>query len=193
VSAVLLIRLKITDLAAWTALETGRRLMGPGHTLGRVVREQLLLFEPQPGSEASSFERALDEAVRHSNFFVNPNKESFRFLTAAERGKAWAPPEGAWGILARAREDTQDERLLESLRREHPMPGLRAIRRARVWWLWSQDPSHGSGVLGELRDPKHGLLVNPHAEASMVLTGPVAWSRVERFLTEPAPAFRAAA
>jgi len=122
-----------------------------------------------------------------------PDRNAQRFLTAAERGKAWAPPEGAWGILARAREDTQDERLLESLRREHPMPGLRAIRRARVWWLWSQDPSHGSGVLGELRDPKHGLLVNPHAEASMVLTGPVAWSRVERFLTEPAPAFRAAA
>jgi hypothetical protein len=27
----------------------------------------------------------------------------------------------------------------------------------------------------------------------MILTGPEAWSRIERFLTDPAPAFRAAA
>ena len=186
-SAVLLVRLKITDLSAWTALETGRRLLPPGHTLSRIVREQLLMFEPEPGSGAASFERTLGEVVRQSNFFVNPNKESYRYLTAAERGETWAPPEGAWGLLARAREETRDERLLESLRREHPMPGLRAIRRARVWWLWGSDSQVGSAALGELQDQKHGLLVNPHAEAAMILTGPTAWSRVERFLTEPAP------
>jgi hypothetical protein len=187
VSAVLVVRLKITDLSAWTALETGRRLLPPGHTLSRIVREQLLLFEPEPGSGASSFERTLGEVVRQSNFFVNPNKESYRFLTAAERGETWTPPEGAWGLLARAREETRDERLLESLRREHPMPGLRAIRRARVWWLWGSDPRAGSAALGDLRDQKHGLLANPHAEATMILTGPTAWTRVERFLTDAAP------
>lgn len=198
-SAVLLVRLKITDLAAWTALETGRRLLDPGHSLGRVVREQLLLFQPEPGKDADSFERALGEAVRHSNFFVNPNKESYRLLTAAERGERWDPPEGAWGLLARAREDTRDERLLESLRREHPMPALHAIRRARVWWLWSRGPDggedvrYGTSALGELRDQKHGLLVNPHAEASMLLHGATPWAEVERFLTDPAPAFRTAA
>ncbi|HZI89672.1 MAG TPA: hypothetical protein VFD83_04385 [Candidatus Polarisedimenticolia bacterium] len=188
-SAVLLVRLKITDLSAWTALETGRRLLNPGHTLSRIVREQLLLFQPEPGKDADSFERALGEAVRHSNFFVNPNKESHRFLTAAERGERWTPPEGAWGILARAREETRDDRLLESLRREHPMPGLGAIRKARVWWLWSDDATYGQRVLGDLRDQKHGLLVNPHAEASMILNGAIPWNEVERFLTEPAPAF----
>jgi hypothetical protein len=188
VSAVLLVRLKITDLSAWTALETGRRLLPPGHTLSRIVREQLLMFEPEPGSEAPSFERTLGEVVRQSNFFVNPNKESYRFLTTAERGETWTPPEGAWGLLARAREETRDERLLESLRREHPMPGLRAIRRARVWWLWGSDPQIGSAALGELKDQKHGLLVNPHAEAAMILTGPTPWSLVERFLTETASA-----
>jgi hypothetical protein len=199
VSAVLLVRLKITDLAAWTALATGQRLLDPGHSLSRIVREQIYLFEAQPESEAGSFDLKLGEAVRHSNFFVNPNKESYRFLTPAERGETWSPPEGAWGILARAREDTRDERLLTSLRREHPMPGLASIRRAKVWWLWSRGPeggidaAYGSGALGDLRDQKHGLLVNPHAEASMILTGPVPWSRIERFLTDPAPAFRAAA
>jgi hypothetical protein len=199
VSAVLLVRLKITDLAAWTALTTGRRLLDPGHTLSRIVREQIYLFEPAAGSETGSFDHALGEAVRHSNFFVNPNKESYRFLTLAERGETWSPPEGAWGILTRAREDTRDERLLTSLRREHPMPGLASIRRAKVWWLWSRGPDGGTdaayaaGALGDLRDQKHGLLLNPHAEASMILTGPEAWSRVERFLTDPAPAFRVAA
>jgi len=191
-SAVLLVRLKITDLAAWTALETGRRLLPPGHALSRVVREQLYLFEASPGSEAGSFDRALDDAVRHSNFFVNPNKESYRFLAGPGRGETWTPPEGAWGILARAREDTRDERLMERLRREHPMPGLGGIRRAKVWWIGS-DPEIGREMLGELRDQKHGLLVNPHAEASMILTGPESWSRIERFLQDPAPAYRAAA
>jgi len=199
VSAILLVRLKITDLAAWTALETGRKLLDPGHALTRIVREQLLLFEPETGQKADSFEGVLGEAVRHSNFFVNPNKETFRFLGAAERGETWSPPEGAWGILSRARDETRDESLLQSLRREHPMPGLGAIRRARVWWLWSKGPDGGAaapyvtGVLGELRDQKHGLLTNPHAEASMILAGATPWSRVERFLIDPAPAFRAAA
>ncbi len=198
-SAVLLVRLKITDLSAWTALETGRRLLDPGHTLVRIAREQLLLFEPEEGVKAGSFESALGEAVRQSNFFVNPNKESYRFLTAAERGDSWSPPEGAWGILSRAREDTRDDRLRESLLREHPMPGLRAIRRAKVWWLWSRGPdgssavSYFSGVLGDLRDQRHGLLVNPHAEAALVMAGATPWSHVERFLTDPAPAIRAAA
>jgi len=198
-SATLLVRLKITDLAAWTALETGRRLLAPGYSLSRVAREQLLMFEPEPGARADSFERALGEAVRQSNFFVNPNKESYRFLTAAERGESWSPPEGAWGILTRSREDTRDEHVKESLLREHPMPGLLAIRRAKVWWLWSRGPDGGTGVtdaysaLGDLRDQKHGLLVNPHAEAAMILTGALPWSRVERFLTNAAPAYRAAA
>ena len=198
-SATLLIRLKITDLAAWTALETGRRLLKPGINLERVAREQLLIFEPEQGVRADSFEGILGEAVRHSNFFVNPNKESYRFLSAAERGESWTPPEGAWGILTRPREDTRDERLRESLLREHPMPGLQAIRRAKVWWLWSRGPDGGAAIsdaysaLGELRDAKHGLLVNPHAEAAMILTDALPWSRVERFLTDPAPAYRAAA
>lgn len=198
-SAILLVRLKITDLSAWTALETGRRLLDPGHTLTRLMREQILMFEPETAVRADSFERVLGEAVRHSNFFVNPNKESFRLLTAAERGETWSPPEGAWGLLTRVREDTRDDRLREGLMREHPMPGLRAIRRARVWWLWTRGPDGGpaipyfSGVLGDLRDPRHGLLVNPHAEASMILSGATPWSRVERFLTEPLPAFRDAA
>ncbi len=83
--------------------------------------------------------------------------------------------------------------------REHPLPGLHAIRRAKVWWLWSRGPDGGpaipyfSGALGDLHDQKHGLLVNPHAEAAMILAGATPWSRVERFLTDPAPAFRAAA
>jgi len=199
VSAVLLTRLKITDLTAWTALEAGRRLLEPGHTLTRIVREQLLLFEPGPGARADSFEAQLEEAVRHSNFFVNPNKESYRLLTAAERGKVWSPPEGAWGILARTREETADEGLRQRLLREHPMPGLAAIRRAKVWWLWSRGPDGGPAVpavsraVGILRDQKHGLLVNPHGEAVMELKDATPWTEVERFLIEPAPAFRAAA
>jgi hypothetical protein len=199
VSAVLLVGLKITDLWAWSALETGRRLLDPGYSLSRVAREQLLMFEPETGATAGSFERALGEAVSRSNFFVNPNKERYRYLTSAERGESWSPPEGAWGILARAREDTRDGRFLERLLREHPLPGLKSIRRAKVWWLWSRGPDGGpavpyfNGVLGDLRDQKHGLLVNPHSEASMILAGSVAWSGVERFLTEPKPAFRAAA
>jgi hypothetical protein len=199
VSAFLLVRLKITDLSAWTALETGQRLLDPGYSLTRIAREQLLMFEPEPGAKADSFERALGEAVSRSNFFVNPNKERYRFLTAAERGESWSPPEGAWGIVSRAREDTREDGLKERLLREHPMPGLQAIRRAKVWWLWSRGPDGGpasgyfSGALGDLRDSKHGLLVNPHAEAAMVLAEAAPWSRIERFLIDPPPAFRAAA
>jgi len=199
VSAVLLVGLKITDLSAWTALETGRRLLEAGHTLSRIAREQLLLFEPEPGGKAETFERTLGEAVRQSNFFVNPNKERYRFLTSSERGESWSPPDSAWGILSRVREDTRDDGLKARLLREHPMPGLGAIRRAKVWWLWSRGPDgtpaapYFRETLGELRDQRHGLLVNPHAETAMLLHGATPWSRVDRFLIQPAPALRAAA
>ena len=198
-SAVLLVRLKITDLTAWSALETGRRLLGPGHTLARLAREQVTLFEPEAGVKADAFEAALGEAVMRSNFFVNPNKESYRYLISSERGEAWRPPEGAWGILARPREDTRDQGLRERLLREHPLQGLGGIRRAKVWWLWTQGPDgepavdHCYRILGELLDQKRGFLVNPHSESALLIQGATPWSKIERFLIDPAPAFRAAA
>jgi len=192
VSAVLLTRLKITDLTALTALEAGRRMLPEGHALERIVREELFLFEPEPGVPPAAFEQRLHEAIETSNFFVNPNKERFRFLTAGERGATWSPPEGAWGILARSRDDTRDEGLRARLLREHPLPGLAAIRRARAWWLWTRDASGAPAKeyfyerLGPLQGPSKGLLLNPHAEASLRIFGDVAWKDVERFLAEPA-------
>jgi hypothetical protein len=123
VSAVLLTRLKITDLTALTALEAGQRMLPEGLSLDRVVREELFLFEPDAGATAATFEAKLHEAVESSNFFVNPNKERFRLLTSSDRGAAWTPPPGAWGLVARSRDDTRDEGLLARLSREHPLPG----------------------------------------------------------------------
>lgn len=191
-SAVLLTRLKISDLTALTALEAGRRMLPEGHTLERIVREELFLFEPESGVDPAAFEKRLHEAIETSNFFVNPNKERFQFLPSGERGERWSPPEGAWGILARTRDDTRDEGLRMRLLREHPLPGLAAIRRARAWWLWTRGPAGDAAReifyerLGPLRGPAQGLLVNPHAEASLKLVGDVAWEDVERFLAEPA-------
>lgn len=198
-SAALLTRLKITDLTALTALEAGRRMLPEGHALERVVREELILFEPEPGADASSFEAALLEAIESSNFFVNPNKERYQFLTSGERGDRWSAPEGAWGVLSRSRGDTRDDGLMARLRREHPLPGLATIRRGRVWWLWTSGPAADPAVaffydrLGPLQSPTRGLLVNPHAERSLLLEGSVRWDEVERFLAQPAAATQAVA
>lgn len=197
-SSVLLVRLKIPDLTALTALDAGRALLPAGHELSRLVREEVVLFEPAPGTAADSaesgrLESALRHAVETSNFFVNPNKERYRLLTSADRGTSWAPPEGAWGILTRARGDTRDVGLLERLQREHPLSGLAAIRRGRVWWLWSKGPDGTPGIesalkaLGPVEQAGRGLLVNPHSEAWLLLSAPEAWTRIETFLAEPAP------
>lgn len=198
-SAVLLTRLKIVDLAAWTALDAARRLLGKEYTLSRLVREELYLFEPEPGAAADAFEGALARAIESSNFFVNPNKEQYRFLTAAGRGEALTAPQGAWGILARPRDEARDEGLRVRLLREHPLAGLGSIRRARIWWLWTSGAGGGSGanacypLLGPVTGRRSGLLVNPHAEADLRIEGSVPWRSIERFLTEPAAASRAAA
>jgi hypothetical protein len=198
-SATLLTRLKITDLTALTALEAGRRMLPEHYTLERIVREELILFEPEPGADAAPFETALLHAIESSNFFVNPNKERFRFLSSRDRGDQWTAPEGAWGLLSRSRGDTRDEGLRERLRREHPLPGLAAIRRGRVWWLWTSGPAGDPAVaffhdrLGPLQSPDRGLLVNPHAERSRLLEGPIQWGDVERFLAQPADGARAVA
>lgn len=197
-SAVLLTRLKISDLTALTALDTARRLLPEGIAIARLVREELYLFEPEPGTEAAAFEAPLANAIESSNFFVNPNKERYRFLRAAERGDSLEPPDGAWGILARPRGETRDEGLLVRLRREHPLAGLGAIRRARLWWLWTKgpggDPASGASyeALGPVSGTRRGLLVNPHAEASLSIERAVPWRELEAFLADPAPAYRAA-
>lgn len=189
-SAVLTTRLKITDLTAETALETGRRLLPQGISLERLVREELYLFEPAQGHAATAFEAPLERAIESSNFFVNPNKERYRFLTAQARGTALAPPDGAWGILTRPRDDTRDGVLLDRLLREHPLPGLGAIRRARIWWLWTRGPRGDAAVeaahaaLGPVEGTRRGLLTNPHAEASLLLEGATSWSRIEEFLSK---------
>jgi hypothetical protein len=188
-SAVLTTRLKITDLTAETALETGRKLLPEGISLERLVREELYLFEPAPGQVATAFEAPLERAIESSNFFVNPNKERYRFLRAAARGDSLVPPEGAWGILARPRDDTRDDVLLDRLLREHPLPGLGAIRRARIWWLWTKGPRGDTAIetshaaLGAVEGARKGLLTNPHAEASLLVAAPIPWARVEEFLS----------
>ena len=63
-SAVLLVRLKITDLTAWTALHTGRGLIPPGHELLRLSREQLLLFEAEQEGRRSPSRRAFSGPSR---------------------------------------------------------------------------------------------------------------------------------
>jgi len=199
VSAVLLTRLKITDLTVLTALEAGRRMLPEGHALERMIREELTLFEPEPGATASAFEATLRKTIESSNFFVNPNKERYRFLTSDERGDRWDAPDGMWGILTRTRGDTRDEGLIARLRREHPLPGLASIRRGRVWWLATRGPSGDPATalcyeqLGPLQGTSRGLLVNPHAERSRLLEGSIPWSDVERFLAEPHAADRVAA
>jgi hypothetical protein len=198
-SAVLLIRLKIPDLTALTALDAGRALLPKGFELARLVREEVVLFEPAartapPGASATrELDAALANAVETSNFFVNPNKERYRLLASWERGEAWTPPEGSWGILTRPRGDTRDQGLLERLQREHPLAGLDAIRRGRVWWLWTKGPAGDAGregsleALGPVEHAGRGLLVNPHSESWLLLPGPVPWSRIETFLADTAP------
>jgi hypothetical protein len=198
-SAVLLTRLKIADLAAWTALTAGRRLLPADHALARVIREELYHFEAAPGSSADAFEAPLSRAIATSNFFVNPNKESYRFLGSRSRGETLVPPDGAWGILTRSRDETRDDSLRTRLLREHPLEGLGAIRRARIWWLWTRGPAGDRAVeasydaLGRVTGPKAGLLVNPHAEADLRVDSALPWRSVEEFLTLPPPALGRAA
>jgi hypothetical protein len=198
-SAVLLTRLKIPDLAAWTALEAGQRLLPAGYSLRRLVRSELYLFEPERGYSTDTFERALERAIATSNFFVNPNKEEYDFHAASDRGEGILTPEGAWGILARPRDETRDEGLRARLLREHPIEGLGAIRRARLWWLWTKRPKGEPIVdvcyplLGPVTARDRGLLVNPHAEADLLIEFKVPWRSIEDFLVKPPPAIGAAA
>ena len=192
-SAILLVRLKIPDLTALTALDAGRALLPKGQELTRLVREEVYLFEPAAAGGAAAFEPALANAVASSNFFVNPNKERYQLLFSSERGDAWAPPKNSWGLLTRSRGDTRDAGLRERLQREHPLQGLGAIRRARVWWIGTSPvdvPAIDAALeaLGPVEHAGRGLLVNPHSETWLVLRGRTPWPRIEAFLAEPAAA-----
>ena len=66
-SAILLVRLKITDLSAWTALETGRRLIEPGHDLSRPMLIDFFIAVPsERAGRAVAGDAYIGEAARGS-------------------------------------------------------------------------------------------------------------------------------
>ena len=79
------------------------------------------------------------------------------------------------------------------------MKGIGAIRRARLWWLWTtgaggaEDRDACYRAVGPVTGSRRGLLVNPHSETDLRIDGPAAWDAVEAFLRAPAASRREAA
>ena len=80
------------------------------------------------------------------------------------------------------------------------MQGIGAIRRARLWWLWTVASHAGADdrdacyrAVGPVTGSRRGLLLNPHSETDLRIDEPVAWDAVEAFLRAPAASRREAA
>lgn len=145
-------RLKVADPTAITALATLRTRLDCDDLLAGLSREELFLFEVE--GRAAPARAAVEDLVRSTNLFLNPNKHRHH-LSAAGSGEGPAPgPVGVGELPGRVGADEapgprpfllvwtegDGEDLREALARHGLAAGVAALRRA---WLWSFLPRPG--------------------------------------------------
>lgn len=146
------------DPEAVSAFEVAHRTLEAGAHLVSLRRARLIELEG-PLPEA----RELAERLHDSTRFYNPNKERcYLRVSAAE------PPPLAAGEAAALVFDSGDERRTASERWWKRVTGSSIRVREGTAWIAAAAPGReASQVLGELlevKDARHGLLCNPHAQ-----------------------------
>lgn len=165
-------RLKVSDPTALTALATLRGRFGFGERLAALSREEVFLLDTT--LDAVATREVLEDVVRRTNLFMNPNKHVGRLevegdapaapaaAPAAPAG-ADAPPTGY--LLAWTPGDGED--LLESVQHHAGVGGFTGLARGWLWRFTGGPGVDAAGLLalarqsGELRSRAQGFLVHP--------------------------------
>lgn len=168
------IALKVTDNEARSALEAIRVKMGLAGHVRDLTREEIWELDVD-APDAESARATVDDLVRSTNLFANPNKHRTRITGGPAVSTGLAPDEVA--ILVSDRENAEGESMLAAVARL----GVREIVGARKWIRWrvrlAETPSaEEPGILdliqkiGVATGRRDGLLCNPHCQiASAIL------------------------
>lgn len=158
------------DPEAVSAFEVARRTLAAGGALASLRRMRLIELEGAlPGSAE------LAERLHDSTRFYNPNKERCH----VRMNSTEAPPLAA-GEAAALVFDRDGERRVASERWWKRITGSAVRVREGTAWIASATGRPAGEVLGELlevKDARHGLLCNPHAQECRTAEGgvPMGW------------------
>ncbi|HYM80099.1 MAG TPA: hypothetical protein VEY91_01660 [Candidatus Limnocylindria bacterium] len=163
------------DPAAVSALAVARARLSAGRTLATLRR--LRLFELRGALPQG---QPLADLLHRSTQFYNPHKERCHVRTRAREASMWS--DDAWVVLVKDRDGCRRAAAERWWRHE---TGDAVEVHEAVAWVLSFEPAGTREVAEELvvlRDRRHGLLCNPHAQA-WALSGtdvPLAWITAER-------------
>lgn len=175
-------RLKVSDPTAMTALATLRQRFGFGARLAALSREELFFVETTLDPVATR--EVLEDLIRRTNLFMNPNKHVGRLLIEDEAAPAVA---AAWGSAAAPAAATpgsppggaaatgfllvwtpgEGSDLLESVEHHAGVGGFTSLVRGWLWCFTGGPEVDAAGLLamarqsGELRSRGQGFLVHP--------------------------------
>jgi len=164
-------RLKVSDPTAMTALATLRQRFGFGTRLAALSREELFCVETTLDPAATR--ELLEDLVRRTNLFMNPNKHVGRLLIEDEAAPAGAsvPATSMAGapatgfLLVWTPGEGSD--LLESVEHHAGVGGFTGLVHGWLWCFTGGPGVDAAGLLamarqsGELRSRGQGFLVHP--------------------------------
>lgn len=196
-------RLKVSDPTAMTALATLRHRFGFGARLAALSREELFLVETTLDPVATR--EVLEDLVRRTNLFMNPNKHVGRLVIEDEAAPGGAPPPAASAagaappaagapatgfLLVWTPGEGSD--LLESVEHHAGVGGFTGLVHGWLWHFTGGPGVDGAGLLamarqsGELRSRGQGFLVHPaYQEHRLYATRPSLYDIASVMSPEP--------
>ncbi len=171
----LLVRLKIPDVTALTAVSALRRRMGYGDVLKELLRADYYALHLPADSQQSALDLARRLAEK-TNLFVNPNKHAYELRIPAERAEP-APEDGVWPVEvlvtdAEGAEATDIEQALQE--RLGYADVVARVEQGTLWTmkLAASDLAAAEQIAEQITVTQargQGLLVNPHFQAWQIL------------------------
>lgn len=179
-SFFLSVELKATGNEARSALEALQEKMGLREHVRDLAREDLWEIDVDART-AEGARETIEQLVRTTNLFANPNKHKYTLADAdgAEPGAAsWAAglEDDEVAVLVTDRESAEGESVLSAIRRI----GVDEVVGIRKWTRWrirlAEPPTRGDPEvlalirrIGVATGRRDGLLSNPHSQISRAI------------------------
>jgi phosphoribosylformylglycinamidine (FGAM) synthase PurS component len=163
-AVTVLVRLKVPDVAAASALHTIQRRLGHAD-VERLERADVFQVHVEANDEHAAL-ALVETMTEQTALFMNPNKHTVSYRL----GEVASEAEGGH-VYTRQREDAKADLMLDALRADKRFgQAVVSVQRGTLWTIHAG--AHGKSIANELACTKsraEGLFANPHSQDANVL------------------------